>query len=126
MKRISYLILSFLMVMTLVACQSQIEVQSIDGDTVYQMLQDHEDFVLVDVREQDEYDDGHIPNAMLIPLGTIEEDFETKVPSKDKKIVIYCRSGRRSKEAYTKIVNLGYQNVYDLGGILDWKYDIEK
>lgn len=126
MKKVCYLVLSFLMVMTLVACQSQTEVQSIDGDTVYQMLQDQEDFVLVDVREQDEYDEGHIPNSILIPLGTIEKDFEIKVPSKDKKIVIYCRSGRRSKEAYTKVVNLGYKNVYDLGGIQDWKYDIEK
>lgn len=126
MKKVCYLVLSFLMVMTLVACQSQTEVQSIDGDTVYQMLQDQEDFVLVDVREQDEYDEGHIPNSILIPLGTIEKDFEIKVPSKDKKIVIYCRSGRRSKEAYTKVVSLGYKNVYDLGGIQDWKYDIEK
>lgn len=126
MKKMYYLVLSLIIVMVLVACQSQTQIQSIDGDTVYQMLQDHTDFVLVDVREQDEYDEGHIPNSVLIPLETIEEDFEKKVPSKDIKIVVYCRSGRRSKEAYDKIVKLGYKDVYDLGGIQDWTYDIEK
>lgn len=125
MKRICYL-LFIVVIVLLTACQSNTNVQSIDGKTVYQMLQNQENFVLVDVREQDEYDEGHIPQSILIPLGTIDEDFETKVPSKNQKIVIYCRTGRRSQEAYHKIVDLGYTDVYDLGGIQDWEYDIEK
>ena len=114
-----------MMVFSLIGCQSS-KVQSIDGETVYHMIQNEEDFVLVDVREEDEYNDGHIPGAILIPLGTIETDFESIVSSKEKEIVVYCRSGRRSKEAYEKIVRLGYENVFDLGGIIDWDYDIEK
>ncbi len=125
MKKVYYVLL-LIIVMLCSACQSQTNIQSIDGDTVHQMLQNKEDFVLVDVREEDEYEEGHIPDSLLIPLGTIEEDFTSKVPSKEKKIVIYCRSGRRSKEAYEKIVSLGYHDVYDLGGILDWKYDVEE
>ena len=125
MKRVYYLLL-LIMVMLCSACQSKTEIRSIDGDSVHQMLQNKEDFVLVDVREEDEYNEGHIPQSLLIPLGTIEKDFTSKVPSKDKKIVIYCRSGRRSKEAYEKIVSLGYDDVYDLGGIQDWDYEVEK
>ncbi len=125
MKKIYHLLL-LIVVIICSACQAKTDIRSIEGETVYQMLQNKEDFVLVDVREVDEYKEGHIPHSMLIPLGTIESDFQSKVPSKDKKIVIYCRSGRRSKEAYAKITALGYTDVYDLGGIQDWSYDIEK
>lgn len=122
MKKVLLLVMSIL---CFAGCSSS-KTQSIDGETVYNMIKNEEDFVLVDVREQDEYDEGHIPTALLIPLGTIETDFEKIIPDKDKKIVIYCRSGNRTKTAYEKIVALGYTNVYDMGGILDWQYDVEK
>lgn len=126
MKKILVLLLSLVMMFVVVGCSSSTDIQSIDGDKVYQMIQNKDDFVLVDVREQDEYDAGHIEGAMLIPLGTIETDFVKTVPSKDQMIVVYCRTGRRSQEAYAKIKDLGYQDVYDLGGIVDWKYDVVK
>lgn len=107
-------------------CHSLDDIQSIDSKTVYDMINNKEDFVLVDVREKDEYQSGHIPTSILIPLGTIEDDFETKIPDKNKKIVIYCRSGNRSKTAYEKIKRLGYTDIYDLGGIIDWTYETEK
>lgn len=126
MKKILVLLLSLVMMFVVVGCSSSTDIQSIDGNKVYQMIQNKDDFVLVDVREQDEYDAGHIEGAMLIPLGTIETDFVKKVPSKDQMIVVYCRTGRRSQEAYAKIKDLGYQDLYDLGGIVDWKYDVVK
>lgn len=119
------LVLSILTLLCFTACSTS-NIQSIDGETVYNMIKNNEDFVLVDVRGQEEYDEGHIPTAVLIPLDTIETDFETMISEKNKKIVIYCRSGNRTKTAYEKITELGYTDVYDLGGILDWQYDIEK
>lgn len=117
-------LMSLLSLLCLVGCGSS--TKSIDSKTVKEMIDNKEDFILVDIREVDEYNEGHIPTAVLIPLGTIETDFEKKIPDKNKKIVIYCRSGNRTKQGYEKITNLGYTNVYDLGGIIDWPYDIEK
>ena len=117
-------LMSLLSLLCLVGCGSS--TKSIDSKTVKEMIDNKEDFILVDIREVDEYNEGHIPTAVLIPLGTIETDFEKKIPDKNKKIVIYCRSGNRTKTAYEKITELGYTDVYDLGGILDWQYDIEK
>lgn len=85
-----------------------------------------EDIILIDVREEGEYKAGHIPNARLIPLGTIDSTITTKLPDKKKPLIVYCRSGVRSKKAAMKLVELGYIDVRDLGGILDWPYEIEK
>lgn len=75
--------------------------------------------VLVDVREKSEYDEGHIETAILLPLGNIEKD-APNVLDKESVIIVYCRSGRRSAEAANKLVDLGFKNVYDMGGIIDW------
>lgn len=85
-----------------------------------------EEHIVLDAREQDEYDSGHIPNAILIPYTEIDNKAEEVLPDKDKLILVYCRSGRRSKIASESLAKLGYTNVKEFGGIIDWKYDIEK
>lgn len=84
-----------------------------------------EEHIILDVREQDEYDDGHIPGAILIPYTEIENQAEEMLPDKDALILVYCRSGRRSKIASESLVTLGYTNVKEFGGIIDWPWALE-
>ena len=81
---------------------------------------------LIDVREPAEYKEGHIPSARLIPLGTIDESITKTLPDKKSPLIVYCRSGVRSQKAAMKLVELGYADVRDMGGIKDWPYEIEK
>ena len=83
------------------------------------------EYILLDTREQDEYDEGHIPGAILIPYTEIEDKAEKMLPDKDALILVYCRSGRRSKIASQSLADLGYTNVKEFGGIIDWKYEVE-
>lgn len=85
-----------------------------------EMMKKNDGHVIVDVRRQDEYDDGHIPGAILIPNESIGTEKPAQLPDTDRIILVYCRSGRRSKEAARKLSDLGYTNVYEFGGILDW------
>ena len=85
-----------------------------------------QEVVIVDVRTQSEYDEGHIQNAVLIPNETIGSEPPANLPDKNAVILVYCRSGRRSEEAARKLVNLGYVSVYDFGGINDWTYGTVK
>ncbi len=85
-----------------------------------------EEHIILDTREQDEFDEGRIPGAILIPYTEIEERSEEILPDKDKLILVYCRSGRRSKIASESLAKLGYTNVKEFGGIIDWPYEIEK
>lgn len=82
--------------------------------------------IILDVREQDEYDSGHIPNAILIPYTEIENKATEMLPDKDAQILVYCRSGRRSKIASETLSKLGYTNVKEFGGIIDWPYEVVK
>ncbi len=82
--------------------------------------------IVLDTREQDEFDEGHIPGAILIPYTEIENKAEAMLPEKDKLILVYCRSGRRSKIASQSLSELGYTNVKEFGGIIDWPYEITK
>ena len=79
---------------------------------------------IVDVRTREEFELGHIENAILIPVETIGETEPKELPDKNATILIYCRTGRRSRDAAMKLLRMGYQNVYDFGGILEWDYDI--
>ncbi len=79
--------------------------------------------VFVDVREQYEYDTEHIQAAILLPLDTIEDNAETILSDKDATYIIYCRSGNRSNQATIELVELGYTNIYDMGGIIYWNYE---
>ena len=82
--------------------------------------------VVLDVREQSEYDAGHIAGAVLLPLGTINEETASAViPQKDTPVLVYCRSGNRSKTASAKLAKLGYTSVYEIGGINSWPYGVE-
>ena len=85
-----------------------------------------EEHIILDTREQDEFDEGHIPGAILIPYTEIENKAEEMLPDKDKLILVYCRSGRRSKIAAESLAKLGYTNVKEFGGIIDWPYEVEK
>lgn len=76
--------------------------------------------IIIDVRRQDEYDEGHIPGAVLIPNESIDKTRPEQLPDLDQIILVYCRSGRRSKEASAKLSAMGYKNVYEFGGIITW------
>ena len=88
------------------------------------MMELDDGHIIVDVRRQDEYDEGHIPGAICIPNESIGCDSPEALPDYDQIILIYCRSGRRSKEAAGKLAGMGYTNIYEFGGILDWVGDI--
>lgn len=99
--------------------------QQISQEEAKEMM-DTEDVIILDVREQVEYDSGHIPDAVLLPVGTIDEDTAAAViPEKDTTVLVYCRSGNRSKTASSALVELGYTNVYEFGGINTWPYETE-
>ena len=89
-------------------------------------MEQETDYIIFDVRRPDEYATGHIPNAINVPNESIGTDEIPELPDKDQLIMVYCRSGRRSKEASEKLVKLGYTNIVEFGGILDWKGEIEK
>ena len=82
-------------------------------------------YVILDTRTQEEYDDGHIPGAILIPYDEILQKAEGVLTDKDQLILVYCRSGRRSKLAAEDLVKLGYTNIKEFGGIIDWPYEVE-
>lgn len=89
-------------------------------------MMDTQEVIILDVREQDEYDSGHIPGAVLLPVGAIDEDTAAAViPAKDATVLVYCRSGNRSKTASSALAELGYTNVYEFGGIKTWPYETE-
>jgi rhodanese-related sulfurtransferase len=88
-----------------------------------EMMDTLEEFTIVDVREQYEYDAGYIDGAVLVSLGSIEDLAPELLPDKNEILFIYCRSGRRSAEAAGKLRELGYLNIYDFGGIIDWPYE---
>lgn len=85
-----------------------------------------DDAIILDVRTKAEFDEGHIPNALLIPDTEITQKAEEVLPDKDQTILVYCRSGRRSALAAKELIQLGYTNVYDFGGILDWSGEVVK
>ncbi len=101
------------------------EFHMISSEEAKKMMDEGNGYLIIDVRRSDEYESGHIPNAINIPNEVIAEEAEDKLKDKDQLLLIYCRSGRRSKEAAQKLVDLGYTNVYEFGGILDWPYGTE-
>lgn len=81
--------------------------------------------VAVDVREPDEYEEGHIPGALLLPLGQVRDRAEQTLPDKNACWLIYCRTGRRSADAAACLERMGYTDLYNLGGVLSWPYELE-
>ena len=98
----------------------------IDQETAKRMMEADDGHVIVDVRRQDEYDAGHIPGAILIPNESIVDERPSELPDLEQVILIYCRSGNRSKQAAQKLADLGYLNVYEFGGITTWTGKIVK
>lgn len=129
MKRILPL---FLLLLLLTGCggtesnsSSEDNYQQISQEEAKEMM-DTQDVIILDVREQNEYDSGHIPGAVLLPVGTIDEETAAEeIPEKDSTVLVYCRSGNRSKTASSALVELGYTNIYEFGGINTWPYETE-
>ena len=106
--------------------ESSADYQQITAEEAKEMIDTLDDEIILDVREQDEYDTKHIPDAILLPVGMIDEDTAAGViPEKDSVVLVYCRSGNRSKTASNKLAQLGYTQVYEFGGINDWPYETE-
>ena len=99
---------------------------NINAEKAKEMMDGLEKFVLLDARSEEEFSEGHIPGAIVIPHDEISERAENEIPEKDVPVFVYCRSGRRSKIAAEALVSLGYSEVYEFGGIIDWPYEIEK
>ena len=93
--------------------------EQITAEEAKKIMDSGEEHIILDTREQDEFDEGHIPGAILIPYTEIENKAEAMLPDKDKLILVYCRSGRRSKIAAESLSKLGYTNVKEFGGIID-------
>ena len=98
--------------------------RQIDQETARQMMEAGDGHVVVDVRRQDEFDAGHIPGAILIPNESITTERPEELPDLNQVILIYCRSGNRSKQAAQKLFDMGYTNIYEFGGINTWTGDI--
>ena len=126
------LLLFFLAVMLLPACGQNTEK---DQEAVYmnitpqqakEIMERETGYIILDTRTQEEYAQGHIPGAILIPHDRVREQAESVLTDKDQLILVYCRSGRRSKLAAEDLVALGYTNIKEFGGILDWPYEVTK
>lgn len=103
-----------------------INYEQISQDEAKRIMDTQKGYVIIDARTQSEFEEGHIEGAILIPEYEITERAEKKIPEKDTLILVYCRSGRRSKIAAEALVSLGYTNVKEFGGIIDWQYKIVK
>ncbi len=127
MKRI-FALLFALCLLVLAGCGQQTDAayRQISQEEAKEMM-DAGDAVVLDVREQSEYDEGHIPGAVLLPVGSIDGDTAAAViPEKSTTVLVYCRSGNRSKTAAAALAELGYTDVCEFGGINTWPYGIEQ
>ena len=135
MRRIAILLITaFLLQLTACSTKGQVmdgggmvrSYSQISQEEAKQMMEKDDGHVIVDVRRQDEYDAGHIPGAILIPNESIGTERPEELPDLDQVILIYCRSGSRSKQAAQKLFDMGYTNIYEFGGITDWTGEIVK
>ena len=117
--------------MLLTACGQDIENDqgavyvNITAEEAKQIMDSEEGYIILDVRTQEEYDQGHIPGAIVISHEEIAEKAEEVLTDKNQLILVYCRSGRRSKITAEALVELGYTNIKEFGGIIDWPYEVE-
>ena len=133
MKKLKGLIIMLLISLSLfglAACNGENNKTStyeqITAEQAKSIMDTEKDYVIIDARTEEEFADGHIEDAILIPEYEIAERAEKELPDKEQLILVYCRSGRRSKIASEELVKLGYINVKEFGGIIDWPYDIVK
>ena len=129
MKKLLFLLLA---VMLLTACgqakenDQEAAYMNITAEEAKQIMESREGYIILDARTQEEYDQGHIPGAIVISHEEIAEKAEEVLTDKEQLILVYCRSGRRSKIAAEALVELGYTNIREFGGIIDWPYEVEK
>lgn len=133
MKKVKGLIIMLLISLSLfglTACGDKTEnpstYEQITAEQAKTIMDTEKDYVIIDARTEEEFAEGHIANARLIPEYEIAERAEKELPDKDALILVYCRSGRRSKIASEELVKLGYTNVKEFGGIIDWPYEVVK
>ena len=100
--------------------------EQITAEEAKAIMDSHDDYIIIDARTTTEFAEGHIEGAILIPEFEIAERAEAELPDKNALILVYCRSGRRSKIASSELVELGYTNVKEFGGIIDWPYETVK
>ena len=100
--------------------------EQITAEQAKTIMDTEKDYVIIDARTEEEFAEGHIENAILIPEYEIKDRAEKELPDKEHLILVYCRSGRRSKIASEELIKLGYTNVKEFGGIIDWPYEIVK
>ena len=100
--------------------ENEMRIKHVSMDEIVQIMNKNTDYIILDVRTIAEYNEGHIPNAICIPNETIGNNTISELPDKEQLILIYCRSGNRSKQAAEKLKKLGYTNLIEFGGIIDW------
>lgn len=122
MKKLIPILLSALLLTGCASSNNQTNTyRQISMDEAVTMMAEESGYIILDVRTPEEFAEKHIPNAINVPNETIGTDEISALPDKDQLIMVYCRSGRRSKEAAEKLVKLGYTNIVEFGGIIDWK-----
>ena len=127
-KRFLIALLTFTLPFGCVGCSdgSSATYEQVSGAEAKALMDSESGYIIIDARTQEEYDEGHIPGAIMIPEYEIADRAEKELPDKDQLILVYCRSGRRSKIAAEELVKLGYTNIKEFGGIIDWEYEIVK
>ena len=127
MKKLLILCMTFICILS--GCGNADSVQNTEQKSGYkqvsmedglELMEADSDYILLDVRRDDEFEEGHIPGAINIPNESIGTEEIAELPDKNQTIYVYCRSGNRSKQALQKLVNLGYMNVIEIGGIIDY------
>jgi rhodanese-related sulfurtransferase len=106
-----------------IAAKTALTYQTIDAATAYKMMGESKNYILLDVRTQEEYDEAHIEGALLLPDTEIAAKAPDVLPNPNAAILVYCRSGRRSANSAALLASMGYTQVYDFGGIIDWPYE---
>ena len=101
-------------------------IKHVSMDDIVEIMNENKNYIILDVRTIAEYNEGHIPNAICIPNETIGNNTISELSDKEQLILVYCRSGNRSKQAAEKLKKLGYTNLIEFGGIIDWKGEIVK
>ena len=119
----------FITALLLVGCaaptEREVSYRQITMDEAIAMMEEEEGYIILDVRTAAEFDEKHIPGAINVPNEAIGTDAIPELPDKDQQILVYCRSGNRSKQASEKLIKLGYTNVVEFGGIIDWPGETE-
>ena len=127
MKKIKIFLIAVLAGLTVTACGSEktVDYERISMEKAAELMETEENYIILDVRTPEEYSEKHIPGAVNVPNETIGSDEIPELPNKDQMILVYCRSGNRSRQASQKLAEQGYTNVLEFGGINDWKGELE-